>query len=500
MSIDERLPTAAPETDRAFHIETHGIDHIPSSERWARPRDLAGMWAGASFNVEYVVYGAILMGFGFSFPQTLALILVGNLSWFLVSLASLQGPQSGTTTFGSSRAAFGPRGSKGLAAFNWLTMIGFEVEGLILIVGAVLVISRHAGFEPGTPAKVGFVIGAVALQAVLPVLGHATMVKVLRWMILPFVALYLALLILSWTHINTGVRPATPATWQLWTAGLAFAIALSGLGWSECGNDYSRYLPEDASTKGIVGWVFLATALPQILLMALGALLLSAVGASYAVWNGANPFDAFHSAPFLPGWFIVLFCVVTVAQLFAINSLDLYSSGVTLQALGVKLQRYQAVLLDSLIGLGVTLWAVLSSSFSVYLKDFVGVVIVWIAPWCAIYLLDWWLRKCHYDPMELQKTDRTSIYWAWRGINLPALSAQLLGMAACLSALNTTFSIPDWLHPLTVLTESDASYGPLSGADFSIFLGMIVAALAYFLLSWPARRSARSEPITTALV
>jgi len=51
-----------------------------------------------------------------------------------------------------------------------------------------------------------------------------------------------------------------------------------------------------------------------------------------------------------------------------------------------------------------------------------------------------------------------------------------------------------------VLTESDASYGPLSGADFSIFLGMIVAALAYFLLSWPARRSARSEPITTALV
>ena len=106
-------------------------------------------------------------------------------------------------------------------------MIGFEVEGLILIVGAVLVISRHAGFEPGTPAKVGFVIGAVALQAVLPVLGHATMVKVLRWMILPFVALYLALLILSWTHINTGVRPATPATWQLWTAGLR-SLGLAG--------------------------------------------------------------------------------------------------------------------------------------------------------------------------------------------------------------------------------------------------------------------------------
>jgi len=65
------------------------------------------MWAGASVNVEYFIYGAILIGFGFSFLQTLSLIIIGNLSYFLLGLASLQGPDAGTTVFGINRAAFG---------------------------------------------------------------------------------------------------------------------------------------------------------------------------------------------------------------------------------------------------------------------------------------------------------------------------------------------------------------------------------------------------------
>ena len=471
-----------PLDDQAFHIEHHGIDHIDVAERWARPRDLAGMWAGASVNVEYLVYGAILMGFGFTLAQTLVLIVVGNLSWLLVGFCSLQGPQTGTTVFGTNRAAFGPRGSRAPALFNWVTMLGFEVEGLILIVGASLVLLGKAGFAPGTPAKVLVVVAAVAIQAALPVFGHATMVRVLKLLIAPFVAVFLALLAFSWSHINTGALSSTHATWQLWTVGLAFSITLSGLGWTECGNDYSRYVRPDAAASKIVGWVFVATALPQILIMSLGAVVLSFLG-SAAIWNGANPFAAFGAQHAIPSWFVVLFLGFTITQLFAINSLDLYSSGVTLQALGLRLKRYQAVLLDSAVCLGVTLWAVLNSSFSAYLKDFVGVVIIWIAPWCAIYLVDWLLRGRRYAPLELQKTDATSLYWGTGGVNVAAVVAQGLGMVAALSALNTTFSTPSWLHPLTVATQADASLGAISGADFSIFTGMAVGALAYLSIS-----------------
>ena len=90
---------------------------------------------------------------------------------------------------------------------------------------------------------------------------------------------------------------------------------------------------------------------------------------------------------------MVVFLLFAMVQLFAINSLDLYSSGVTLQALGVQVKRYQAVLIDSVIACVVTIYAVFNSSFSTYLKDFVDLVIVWIAPWVAIYLVDWAMRR-----------------------------------------------------------------------------------------------------------
>ena len=78
------------------------------------------------------------------------LIVLGNLSYLLLGLCSLQGPNAGTTVFAINRAAFGPNGSRPISFFNWITQIGFEVEGLILIVGAGLVLMIKAGFTPAT--------------------------------------------------------------------------------------------------------------------------------------------------------------------------------------------------------------------------------------------------------------------------------------------------------------------------------------------------------------
>lgn len=482
-------PRAEPEADRAFRIEQHGIDLVPESERWATPRDVAAMWAGASVNVEYFVYGAILLGFGFSFAQTISLILLGNLTWLLVGLCSLQGPDTGTTTFGSNRASYGPNGSRVIAGFNWLTQLGFEIEGIILIVGAGTVLASKAGFHTGSPAKMIFLLAAVGIQFLMPFFGHATMVRVLRWLILPFVVIYVAMLAFSASHAHTGLHAASYVNWQLYMVGLAFTITLTGLGWTECGNDYSRYLPRNTPKGKVVGWLFIATALPQIACMVIGALVASFVGtvttangASTDFWNGANPFQALtvaHTA--IPGWFVVVFMLFALVQLFGINSLDLYSSGVTLQALGVTLKRYQCVLLDSVVCLFVAAYAIFDSSFATYMKDFVDVVIVWIAPWLAVYVVDWYMRKSRYVASELQKTDRSSIYWASGGVNWAAIVAQLLGMAAALSALSPAppLRFPSWMNPITVHS---------GGADFSVFMGVGVAGIAYVLLGWSTVR------------
>ena len=209
--------------------------------------------------------------------------------------------------------------------------------------------------------------------------------------------------------------------------GLAFTIALSGLGWTENGNDYSRYLSPNASKRSIVGWVFLGTAVPEILIMLLGA----AVG-TYAssIATDVNPFAAFERPGIVATWFVVPFLVVSLFQLFAINSLDLGHLRVTLQSLGLKVRRWQAVVIDTVIACGLTVYAVFDSSFHTLLSDFADCVICWIAPWMAIFLVDWALRGCRYQPTELQRTDSGGLYYRNHGIHWPALIAQAAGTVA----------------------------------------------------------------------
>jgi purine-cytosine permease-like protein len=461
----------APRSDEAFRVEQRGIDYIPSRERWATPRDLFGMWAGASVNFEYLVYGVVLMTFGFTFDQAVFLILVGNISYLLLGVCSLQGPEAGTTTFTISRAPFGPNGNRPIALFNWLTQVGFETEGLILVVFGGIALAVKAGYHPGTPLKVVLILAAAAIQAVLPFLGYATIVKTLRALIIPFVGLYVILAILTASKFNVG-SVQHGANWQTMMGGLAFTITLSGLGWVESGNDFSRYLPRTASRRSIVGWVFVATAIPQALLMLLGAAV-----ATYVQIDSKDPFSSFPHA--FSSWFLVPFLVVAIVQLFAINSMDVYSSGVTLQALGVPVKRWNAVLIDTVIGCGITAYAVFSAGFSRLLNDFVAAVIAWIGPWMAIFLVDWLLRRKRYVSSELQRTDPGGLYWRHGGVHWPALAAQALGSVASILAFNQSF----YAGPIA------RAFGG-GGADFSVFTGILVGGLSYLIL---AGRGVRRE-------
>jgi purine-cytosine permease-like protein len=453
-----------PRSDEAFRLEQRGIEYIPEDERWATPRDLFGMWAGASVQFEYLVYGAVLMTFGFTFGQAVLLILVGNLSYLLLSVCSLQGPDAGTTAFTINRASFGPNGSRPIALLNWATQVGFEAEGLILIVFGAIALAAKAGFHAGTPLKVVFIVAAAAIQAVVPFLGYATIVKVLRALVVPFVTLYVILAVLTIGKVNPG-SVHTGASWQTMMGGLAFTIALTGLGWVESGNDFSRYLPRSASRKGIVGWVFVGTAIPQAGLMLLGAAV-----ATYVPIDSKNPFSSFPHA--FSSWFLVPFFVVAIVQLFAINSMDLYSSGVTLQALGLPIKRWNAVLIDTVICSGITAYAVFSAGFSRLLSDFVAAVIAWIAPWMAIFLVDWLLRHQRYVPLELQRTDPGGLYWRRGGVHWPALVAQALGIVASVLAFDQAF----YVGPIA------RAFGG-GGADFSVFTGILVGGLSYLFLA-----------------
>jgi nucleobase:cation symporter-1, NCS1 family len=456
-------------------VERRGIEYIPHAERWGKPSNLFWMWAGAVWNIEYVVYGALaIVVYRLSFAQAVVVILIGNVFYGLTGLTSVQGPQAGTTAFGVSRAPFGPNGNRLPSFFNWVTQVGFEIEGIALIVFAAILLTSKAGFTAGTAAKIVFIVLAVAIQAVLPLLGHAAVVRVLRWLAIPFVVLFALMAALTASKVNLN-EPAHGASWGALTIVLALVISAGGLSWTENANDYSRYLPRSADKKRIVLAVALGGAIPSALLEILGAAIATGVPTAKTP-NGL--------VAGFPAWFVWPYLIFAIAQLFAINTLDLYSSGVTLQSLVPGLRRLHCVAIDAVICGALVAYAVFSAHFYALLAEFLMFIIVWLGPWCAIYLVDSWLRRYRYDHNGLLN-ERGGRYYRNGGVHWPAIVAQLAGMACAALWLN---AYSPYVGPIASRT------GGRIGSDFSVFAGLIAGGVIYYLLTG---RSVRAEGTAT---
>jgi nucleobase:cation symporter-1, NCS1 family len=460
--------TAAGSVSDEPLFESKGIDYIPIGERRGRPLDLAWMWAGALFNVEFVVYGALLIvAFGLRFWQAALVVLVGNLSYLVNGLGSLQGPRAGTAAFTINRAPFGPAGAKLIAAFNWITQVGYEVLGLFLVVSAGLALLNKAGVGTSDALKWVLIVAAAGVQLTLPLFGHRMMLRALRMMVPPFVVLFILLAIqtLGKAHLGAGHN----ASWAMMMAGLAFVLSSGGYGWPMNANDFSRYLPADTSPRKIVWSVALGGFIPTTLLLLLGAALATAIP------NASDPIAGLPHA--LWGWFVWPYLAFVIVQLFAINSIDLYSSGLTLQAIIPGIKRWQCVLVDTTIAGALTAVTVFSSSFYSFLEDFVLFMLIWIAPWVAIYLTDFFLRRGRYDSGALMQTTK-GLYYRNDGVHWPGVISQLVGMCAAASWLN---AYPAWIAPLSTHT---------GGADFSVFMGALFGGAIYYF--W-TRASVRAE-------
>jgi len=71
------------------------------------------------------------------------------------------------------------------------------------------------------------------------------------------------------------------------------------------------------------------------------------------------------------------------------------------------------------------------------MKEFVGVIIVWIAPWLGIYLMDWIMRKYRYSASELQRDDKSGIYFVGKtGVNWNSIVAFVVGMVCATVAFS----------------------------------------------------------------
>jgi nucleobase:cation symporter-1, NCS1 family len=472
-----------PQEYAAFKIEQRGIDLIPDAERKMRPSGLFWLWSGAVFNVEFFYYGTLIMFFGLDVLQAVAVILIGNLFYALLGFASLQGPQTGTTAFMVSRAPFGQNGNRLVALFNWVTQVGFEIEGIFFVVATVILLFSLHGTTLDGPAKIVVIILAALLQMIVPLLGHATISKVLRYLGYVFIVFFAVLAGFTFNRLHLSTVHIKPTSFAVWTTALVLIISVGGLGWTENGNDYSRYLPRTTRMSRTFWAATLGGAIPSIILELLGVLAFTITTKSVGITQLGVPQS-------FPDWFVTPFLIFAIFQLLAINTIDMYSSGVTLQALGVPVRRWGAVIIDTVVCAVVTGLILFHGNFS---KDFAGFllyIVVWLAPWFGILITDWLLRGRRYDSLSLRSA-RDGLYWRSGGIHWPAVIAQVVGMVATLLWINASTAFPAYTGPIS------NHFPGLAGGDFSWALGIVVGSLLYWALS---ARGVRREAAQTTSV
>ena len=467
-----------PQEYAAFKIEQRGIDLIPDSERQMRPSGLFWLWSGAVFNVEFLFYGTLIMTFGLTVVQAVIAIIVGNLLYALLGLASLQGPRTGTTAFMVSRAPFGPNGNRLVALFNWVTQVGFEIEGIYFVVATVILLFSLHGSTLGAAAKIGVIIVAALVQMIVPLLGHATISKILRYLAWIFIVFFAVLAAFTFNRLHLSAFHPKPVSFAVWTTALVLLISVGGLGWTENGNDYSRYLPRNTPPSRVFWAATLGGAIPSIILELLGVLAYTITTKSVGIAQIGVPQS-------FPSWFVTPFLIFAIFQLLAINTIDMYSSGVTLQALGLPIRRWGAVILDTVVCAVVTGIILFHGNFYKDFSGFLLYIVVWLAPWFGILITDFLLRRGRYDPLSLASA-RDGLYWRSGGIHWPAVIAQVIGMVAALMWINAAFDVPAYTGPIS------NHFPGAQGSDFSWALGIVVGGAVYWLL---ARRSVAAEAV-----
>jgi len=465
----------------AFKIEQRGIDLIPDSERKMRPSGLFWLWSGAVFNVEYLFYGTLIMTFGLTVTQAILAIIVANLFYALLGFASLQGPKTGTTAFMVSRAPFGQNGNRLVALFNWVTQVGFEIEGIYFVVATVILLFSLHGSKLTGPAKIVVIIVAALIQMIVPLLGHPTITRILRYLAYVLIVFFAVLASFTFNRLHLSAFHAKPVSFAVWTTTLVLLISVGGLGWTENGNDYSRYLPRDTAPSRTFWSATLGSAVPSIILEILGVLAFTITTKSVGIAQIGVPQS-------FPSWFVTPFLIFAIFQLLAINTIDMYSSGVTLQALGLPIKRWGAVILDTVVCAVVTGIILFHGNFYADFSGFLLYIVVWLAPWFGIFITDYLLRRGQYHSASLQSA-RGGLYWRNGGIHWPAVIAQAVGMVAALMWINAAFDFPSYTGPIS------NHFPGLHGGDFSWALGIVVGVGVYWAL---AGRRVRQEAAQTA--
>lgn len=438
-----------------FQVERRGIEPVPRDERYGRPYRLGFLWAGAFCDFASILTASLLSSvYGLGLWQAVIALFAGTLVGAVVlGLLSQIGVATGLPQVPFAERVFGAGWMRVAAALTLVIAVGwFAVDTVIAAQAGEQIVTAFGHPALASRLAFPFVLLVAAVSVLVAVLGHDTIQFVERWGVLCFAAFGAVVFVtllpqLHWTFPGTG-NPG----WGAFVLGAMACFALVA-SWYPFASDYSRYLPAGSPRWSIALWPVVGIALTFGAFGVFGILLVALDPKLAASSAGVLAVITHHA----PRWVAVPFLAYVLCGEVWSNYLDVYTAGLCLQAVGIRLRRWQTALACGVAGTVLAAYAVVFQNFTTAYQEFLLLTYLWMPAWAVILLLG-----------------RRAGPGTRRGA---AIASWLVATAVSLLFVNYPNVFPNLTHAF-----NQGLIGALDGADISGLVSALVAGGSYLVL------------------
>jgi NCS1 family nucleobase:cation symporter-1 len=435
-------------------LESQGIAPIPADSRYGGVHRMFTVWFTPNMELSGVFTGTLAVVFGLGFQLGLVAIIVGTIIGALpVAILCTWGPRTGTAQVPLARLPFGktivlPGTVQWLSSIAWDALVG-------LFGGQAAQLLFHVPFWLGVAI-------VLVLEGAVSVYGYEFVHRLQVWGSAILMVLFVVLTVRIFQHHVVLPHNTLHGGALFGAFVLMVTVSLSaGISWATYASDYSRYMKPDSS-KAAIFWLTLAG-------LTASYVWVETIGLAGASVLGNQ--TAAGVRTLMGGGFLgVLALVAIVFGAIASNSMNDYTGSLAFQALGARVRRPIIAAVVAVLAFAAILWMNAGNTSGKFTNVllFIG---YWIAPFCAIVMIDWHYEKDKYTPHFL----RTALNFGNLRNGWPALAAFVVGFGVMVPFMNTT--LITW-HPVA---------NALKGADLAFYVGFAVAGiLYYFLRKWVA--------------
>lgn len=391
------LESSAVPDQGAVPFDAHGIEAIPDDSRDCSPWELFWIWSGANIAPINWVLGALGITLGLSLVETITVVVLGNVIGCAVfGVFNVIGHRTAVNQMVLGRAAFGLKGSIVPGVVQFLLTMGWVGVNTWVVLDLVLAVLAEFGVTGGAWLEFAVASAIMAIQLALALYGFYAIRSFEKYTVPATVLVMAVMTVLALV--------ATDVTWSRGSAAdpgakftaitqLLTAIGIGwGITWIPYASDYSRFVRVKVSSRAVFWSSALGMYIPTVWLAVLGACLASAGG-------GSDP-SALVVSTF--GVMAVPVLLLLVHGPIATNILNLYSCSLAALSIGVRASRWKITLVAGLVASAVLVVFVGADSFAHAFDNWMASILVWISPWAAIMLVDYFvLRRGQLDVAAL---------------------------------------------------------------------------------------------------